>query len=335
MKRENQSAHRVVLDLLRPVPERFQVDLGARFKVRVSVETDSGCDLTGAPYELRAESGDVVATGTFPTIHAITPDSFEYDPRHGEVDTRPHVRLSIVAPRTIGEFRWKIVLLPTTVGGVDHESAELEFSLETSVHRLSLAAWDVTSPVEIAGRLRLKAGIKCSAGCKLAGELMEVVDAEGNAVGGAATGEAPLSRTEALYWTEFDLAAPSNAGTNLWSVRFLETGSSLPHTPPTPTRFSFVASESAEHDVEIELVEEKTGTPIEGARLRFGPYHVGTDEFGRARLRLPNGEFKVSVYKKNHKASQQTVAVTGDLDLKLRAELVPEKDPYEHYWKQD
>jgi len=189
--------------------------------------------------------------------------------------------------------------------------------------------------MEIGGRLRLKAGIKCSAGCKLVGELVEVVDAEGNAVGGAATGEAPWPGTEALYWTEFDLAAPSRADTNLWSVRFLETGNRLPHTPPTPSRFSFVTRESAEHDVAIELVEEKTGTPIKGARLRFGSYHVGTDEFGRARLKLPNGEFKVSVYKKNHKAAQQTVAVTGDLDVKLRAELVPEKDPYEHYWKQD
>jgi hypothetical protein len=165
--------------------------------------------------------------------------------------------------------------------------------------------------------------------------LLEVLDSEGNAVGGAATGETPWAGTEALYWAEFDLPAPTETGAKLWSVRLVESGGGLPHAPPLPTRFSFFASENAENLVAVELVEEGTGNPIGGARLRFGPYDVGTDEFGRARLRLPNGEFKVSVYKKHHKAAQKTIAVTGNLELKLSAALVPEKDPYEHYWKQN
>ena len=76
---------------------------------------------------------------------------------------------------------WRAVLAAQEKDGVLHEATSTEFSFATKPHATSVNVWGLPSAIAAGERFRFKVGIKCSAGCKLAGRPLRVLDDEGAA----------------------------------------------------------------------------------------------------------------------------------------------------------
>lgn len=299
----------------------------------VVVETDSGCDLTGVPYLIEDEAGAVVAGGALPAIRRLTRDSEEYDPRHGPVDLRDSVAIAIPAPARIGSFDWTLTLPASVVGGIPHQPASLAFRFSTGEHSISLAVWDNPSPVAIGTPFSLKVGAKCSAGCCLTGEAIEVIDADGRVAGVGTLGDAVWPGTTSLYWASIEIAGPAGEGARRWSVGATSLPHGLPHGRPAPVTFSCVATRPAEHEVSIAVVEEESGNPVPLAQIRVGPFRAVTDAAGAVVLKLPSGDFTLRVFKENYDAPQKSLTINDDLAVLVSARALPVEEPYSRYWK--
>jgi hypothetical protein len=319
------------LDLRQPFPET--VDCGAPFTFTIAVETDSGCDLSGAPFRITNEAGETVSSGVLPHLVHVTPESSTYDPRHGPVDMRSAAEITVTAPENIGSFAWTFTLPEHVIEGIRHAEARLPLEFTTKEHATSLAVWDDPTPVTIGSKFSLKVGAKCTAGCPLWGEKIEILNAEGAVVAQAGLSEAPWQGTSGLYWTTVEAPAPAAVGQFCWSVRMSTPERGLPHGRSSPASFSFVTMNPPEHHVAIEIVEQDTGAPVPNAQVRLGPCRAATDEAGSVRFQVSGGEFRVTIWKKNHKAPERILRVDRDLALRIEAKVVPEEDPYSFYWK--
>ena len=319
------------LDLKQPFPET--VDCGAPFTFTIAVETDSGCDLAGAPFCIMGEAGETVARGGLPTIIRITPESDAYDARHGPVDMRDATEITVTAPAKIGSFAWTLTLPNHVVDGIRHGAASVTIEFTTKEHATSLAVWHNPTPVTMGTKFSFKVGAKCTAGCPLSGETIEVLDVDGAIVAQAILSEAPWQRTRGLYWTTVETPAPAALEHFHWSVRMAAPEHGLPHGKPSPASFSFVTVNPPEHQVAIEIVKQETGAPVPNAQVRLGPYRATTDEAGSVRFQLPVGEFRMTIWKENHETAEQILKVDKNLALRIEAKVVPEKDPYSFYWK--
>jgi hypothetical protein len=96
-------------------------------------------------------------------------------------------------------------------------------------HPTSVAVWGVPSPVAAASRFTATVGVKCSAGCPLAGQPVVVRDGTGRDLGRGTLGAEPVAGTRALYAAAVPLAAPSEPGVHVWTAAF--PGAADP--PPT------------------------------------------------------------------------------------------------------
>ncbi|CAM9923355.1 unnamed protein product [Chrysoparadoxa australica] len=323
--------HLVRIDVKKPLPEKL--DVGAPFVFDLVVEPKCDCDLTGIPWNVIDASGAKVAEGRLPDLHRPTPESDEYDPRHGPVDMRPSAPFILTAPATIGFHEWKL-LLPTAVkDGVAHTATDLSLSFSTRGHRLSMSVWDHPSPVAKGESFSLKIGAKCSSNCSLAGQQIKIVDAEGAVVTKSCLRDSLWTGTNALYWTEVELTAPKVEGLHRWLACADAPNSALPHDGSAKAGFSFVVTQRPKNRVSVKLTDKTTGAPVSGAHVRFGPFHCFTNNTGIAVLNLPNGNFTLIVSKPNHEVKSRHVAVTENLEMKVDVIVHPEPDPYERYWK--
>jgi len=79
-------------------------------------------------------------------------------------------------------------------------------------HEISLAVWDLPSPVVAGQRATLKVGVSCPDGCDLSGTAVDIYNETGERVGAGTLGSAPWPATTALYWAEVDLVALERDG---------------------------------------------------------------------------------------------------------------------------
>ena len=91
---------------------------------------------------------------------------------------------------------------------------------KTESHPTSIAVWGVPSPVVVSRRFAATVGVKCAAGCPLAGRQVVVRDAAGADVGHGSLGESPAPGTRALYAAEVMLEAPPEEGVHAWTAAF-------------------------------------------------------------------------------------------------------------------
>ncbi|MCW5714678.1 MAG: carboxypeptidase regulatory-like domain-containing protein [Bauldia sp.] len=303
------------------------------FALAVAIESGSGCDIAGAPFAILDETGATVTAGELPPVTRLTTDSEQYDPRHGSVDLRPSVEIMVPAPASVGSFAWTLALPSNAIDGIWHNAASLGFRFATREHLTSLAVWDNPTPLAVGSSHDIKVGAKCSAGCPLAGETVEVIDAEGAVVGRAQLGATPWPGTASLYWTSLLLRAPDQEGHYRWSARMAGPALGLPHGTPVPTAFSFVVTKRAEHQVAISVVDADSGAPVGNAQIRLGPFRAATNRAGLATIALPPGDFNLKVFKDNYEVRDQALAVSDDVNVVVAAQAIPEEDPYARYWK--
>ncbi len=229
-------------------------------------------------------------------------------------------------------------------------------------HPTSVAVWGVPSPVAAASRFTATVGVKCSAGCPLAGHLVVIRDETGRELGLGTLGTEPAAGTRALYAAAVALTAPPEPGVHAWTAAFPggaaeppAAGATAqpepapdPATEPQPTpaatpqpepaapprheaatsTFSFRAVEPPEHagTVTVTVVDGQTESPLANADVRLGLYRASTDAEGNARIEAPAGDYELYVRRPGYAPYSDPVTVTGDAALRVAAARVTDAD---------
>jgi len=196
-------------------------------------------------------------------------------------------------------------------------------------HNTSLAIWDIPCPVVMGRSSKMKVGVRCSAGCPLTGQQIEVHNETGATKATGRVGAAAWPGTSGLYWTDLDFTAPDTEGTHSWAVRFTAHELELPHEPAF-SAFSLIIVKPPEHTVTVKVTEKDTQTPVQHAEVRLGVYRAATDETGLAKVELPKGTYELNVCKIPYETFSEPVEVTEDVTLSI--DVVAAVEPQQEYW---
>jgi hypothetical protein len=211
---------------------------------------------------------------------------------------------------------------------MSHAGSSPASHLDAQPHHISLAIWDVPSPLVRQRPAKMKIGVKCSAGCRLTGQSVEILDEAGATVASGTLGQNPWHETAALYWTEIELPDPADEGTYSWSAQFTPSDTTAPHEGASLT-FSFLAVKAPEHGVLVRVIEKNTQAGIENAEVRLGVYKARSDSSGCARIEVPTGTYDLNAWKLGYQAEAKTVDVAENVTVQLEVVTVPETaDPY-------
>ena len=201
---------------------------------------------------------------------------------------------------------------------------------EIEPHKTSLAVWDVLSPVVMGRSSKMKVGAKCSAGCSLAGQEIEVHNETGVMTANGRLGAAAWPGTSGLYWTELDFIAPATDGTHSWTVRFTAEKLELPHEA-AHSNFSLMIVKPPEHTVTVKVTKQNTETPVQCADVRLGVYRASTDETGLAKVELPKGTYDLNVCHTSYETFSKPVEVIKDVTIAI--DFVVAVEPEQEYWR--
>ena len=203
-------------------------------------------------------------------------------------------------------------------------------------HPTSVAVWGVPSPVAAASPFTATVGVKCSAGCSLAGGPVVVRDGTGRDLGRGTLGAEPASGTRALYAATVILTAPPEPGVHAWTAAFAARETAQPQEatdePETPgheaaaCRFSFRTVEPPGNAVTVTVLDRDTESPLGNADVHLGVYRASTDAEGKARVEVPAGEYELYVRSPGYIPYTQPLTVTGDGALRVAAARVSDAD---------
>lgn len=196
-------------------------------------------------------------------------------------------------------------------------------------HTISLAAWDLPLPLVRGRPSTIKVGARCSMGCALAGQQVEIQNEKGATVARGRVGDAPWPGTTALYWTELDLMPPAIDGALSWTVTLAAEERELPHRGASST-VSVLAVGPPEHVVTVGVIDRETQAPVERVEVRLGVYRGVTGGDGLAKLALPSGTYDLNTWKIGYEALSQVVDVAQDLAVQV--ELLVSPESHEEYW---
>lgn len=193
-------------------------------------------------------------------------------------------------------------------------------------HEISLAVWDVSSPVVVGRRPTLKIGVSCTSGCNLSGTLVDVFNDAGERIGTGTLGSDAWPATAALYWAELDLVAPECEGELSLDINATPTS---PHEDATSI-VTFVVSRPPEYRVTFEVSEQGSGIPLADVELRIGAFRTTTNDSGRAHVDVPGGTYDVHAWKLGYDLMSRAASVTADTTLRL--EVAVTLSPEQPYW---
>jgi hypothetical protein len=304
---------RIEIELARPVAE--ELDAGAELTLTVGLKSSGFGNFAETPFEIR--DADAVRHAGLLELAG---------------EARDRATIALKAPDAVGAFAWALVIPEHARDGKNCGETSLSFSFRTRPHVTSLAAWDCPSPVVIGETFRVKVAAQCSAGCAtLPGERIVIRDAGGAEVASATLGETPWPGTDALYWSEVEVPAPSETGVHAWKVEFAADRLRLPHGAAS-FAFSAMVDRPAEHTVIVKVCAQESHAPIDDAQVRLGSHRAATDASGIARLAVPGGTHELFVWKAGFEAPTRRVEVTSDASIEVAANALPEVNP-DSYWQ--
>ncbi len=289
-----------------------EIDAGAEFTVTVRASCPDGCDLSGQGVSIRNQDGAALATA-------------ELDGFDGERCTSA---FTLQAPVEVGEHTWRAVLAAQEKDGVWHEASATDFSFKTKPHAISANVWGLPSAIAAGEPYRFKVGIKCSAGCKLTGRPLRVLDNEGAEVSAACLLDDVWPGTSALYFAEMEARAPLTIGDHEWRVECPGSEAGVPHAAGSST-FAVKVVSPPDHEVTVEAFDSETQAPIAGAHVLLHPYRALTDARGIAKVKVAKGRYKLFVSGFQYTTYEGIVDVARDVTA--RAELTSEPEGQEDY----
>ncbi len=318
-----------------------EVDADAELTLTVWVACPFGDDLTGQSVSIRDEDDNEVATAEL----AEPEDDEEDEDRHDEADEADDddedaheeydyaADIVVKAPGKPGEHTYRAVLPAVEKNGVSHEETAAKFSFTVNAHAARLNVWGMASAIVAGERFKLKVGLKCSQGCKLAGKALTVVDHEGAEVATATLVDEPWPGTTALYYAEVEVEAPGAVGDYKWELKSgaweAQSDSEFPHAAGA-FPFGVKVVGAPDYEVTVEAFDAQKHTPIKGVHVLLHPYRALTDENGVAKVKVTKGTYKLHVSGFTYVAYQNTIDVAGDVTT--RAELTAAVDDEEDHY---
>jgi hypothetical protein len=304
--------HHVVLEVCPSA--LLEAEAAAEASVTVRASCSAGCDL--GTRKIRIVGADGVV------------GEVELGPARDGVSKTTGLRFPV--PVAVGTYDWRVIFIGDGQDSARHH-AECSSPLNVSVkpHRTSLAVWDLSSPQVINQPSNLKVGVKCSAGCRLAGQEVEILSGAGTEMSRAKLGTVPWPGTEALHWAEVTLPAPEVEGIHDWAARFTPAELALPHLDASYD-LRFVAARGPEHRVTVQVIAEGTDAAVPDVVVRAGPYRASTDEAGVAELAVAGGHYKLGAWKEGYENLRKPLEINGDVTIRLA--LATAVEPEEEYW---
>jgi hypothetical protein len=290
-----------------------EVDAGAELTVTVRLSCPHGCDLRGPRVSIRAQDDTELA-------------SAKLTKRDGEAFVARAV--SLRAPLRVGAQVCRAVVAAQEHVGVLHEATSAEFSFVARAHVTSVNVWGLPSAIATGERFSFMVGIKCSAGCKLTGGRLSIVDDEGAQIRAGSLSENLWPGTRALYFAEVEAEAPMAIGDHRWQARIPSFDPGVPHAEGAIT-FTVKVVGPPDHEVTVEAFDGEKQTPIAGAHVLLHPYRARTDGSGVARLKVAKGRYQLFVSGFNYIAYENIIDVAADVTT--RAELMAEPERQEDY----
>jgi hypothetical protein len=289
------------------------VDAGADLTITVRVSCPDGCDLSGQSVSIRNQDDVELA-------HAQLSASED-----GAYVMRA---FALRAPLQAGAHIGRAVLAVHEKNGVVHQETSTKFSFTAMAHAASVNVWGLPSAIAAGGRFRFTVGIKCSAGCKLAGRPLSLFDHLGAQVGAARLGEDIWPGTGALYWAEIDAQAPLTTGDYEWQVETPGSDLGVPHAAGSRT-FTVKIVSSPDYEVTVEAIDSEKRMPITGAHVLLHPYRAATDEKGIAKVKVAKGRYKLVVSGFRYIAYHDVIDVMDNVTM--RAQLTKEPEEQDDY----
>jgi hypothetical protein len=291
----------------------IEVDAGGELTVVVRASCPDGCDLQGQGVSIRDEDGTELGAAELAAAEG------------GACATGA---IALRAPLDVGEHVWKAVLAVVEKDGVSHEETSTAFAFSTRAHVANVNVWGVPTAIAVGEPFSFKVGIKCSAGCKLAGRQVAVFDHEGAQAAAGHLRDDVWRDTSALYFVELQAEAPREKGDYRWRVEAPESESGVPHATGSST-FAVKVVAAADHEITVEAFDIEKGAPIKGAHVLLHPYRALTDDNGVAKVRVAKGTYKLFVSGFNYVAYERIIDVAGN--VAIRAELAEEPEGQEDY----
>ena len=290
------------------------VDAGAEVTITARVVCDPPCDLSGDTLAIRDADGAALAIVTFTDFDEETETS------RGSVALR--------VPESVGDYAWTAVLDTFTADDLAFDAVTVPVAVAVKAHTTKVNVWGAPTAIGLGETFRLKVGVKCTCGCSLAGQPFTIHDETGAELLAGVLGDGIWPKSDALYFTEPELVAPTGAalGKQTWSVRFA-TGTLTPPHAASSAEFGLTFVPAPEHVVTIEAIDSRNETPLAGAIVSMHPYRAVTDESGIAQLKVPKGGYTLFVSARKYVSDRANVEVTGDLrtQARLAVEVRPER----------
>lgn len=306
------TAHRISVELAEAFPQ--EIEAAADVSLRARIRCSNGCDLGRAPLRV-VSAGEVVCAG-------------ELESR-GAADFA-EATLALKAPPRVGEWTCAVVVPGLVIEGVPHAEGTLEVTSSVLPHTTSLAVWGVPSPQK-GSAFHVTVGVKCSAGCAMAGRSVEVLDEKGVLVGAGTLADGPRAGTSALYATDVKLLAPGTTGVCTRTVRFAGSEVGLPHLGASAS-FTFRSLDPPEHMVAVRLVPKGFEPRTAGIEVWIGAYRGETDALGVARVGVPKGTFELSAWRVDLEPASKHIEVTCDTTVELVIEPRRVVDEDAEHW---
>ena len=283
-----------------------EVAAGGKLALRCAVRFDPARDLRGSSVDVYDDAGGPVGKLTFTA-------------RDGAICTTD--TLAITAPATLGQHDWRAVLTGQKAGP-DAEFSQ-RFTFDVVPHKTGLLVWGAPAAIAVGSEFSVKLGLKCTAGCSMAGRKVEIVDAQGKLVASARMRRATLPGSSGLHQAEVTLRAPAEISRQVWEARFKGDRRALPHTPGAANfGLNFVAA--PEHRVTVAVLDAATRAPIRGASVVMHPFRATTGDDGIATLMVCAGDYAIKVSAARHDPVSLTATIAQD--HAATAELSPEQE---------
>jgi len=287
-----------------------EVDAGGELTVTVRAACPQGCDLAGQGVSIQDRDDTELARAELAALE---------DGAYGTS------ALVLRAPLQVGEHVWRAVLAAQEKDGVRHEQTATEFPVVVRAHAASVTVWGLPSAIAAGERFSFKVGIRCSAGCKLGGRALSVIDHAGAQVAVASLHDDVWPGTNALYFAEVQAQAPRTTGELTWQVTSPGSDEGAPHAAGAcPVALKVVAP--PDHDVTVEAIDSANQTPIKGAHVLLHPYRALTDERGVAKVKVAKGRYTLVVSGFNYIGYESILDVTRDVTARAELAVEPEEE---------
>ena len=194
---------------------------------------------------------------------------------------------------------------------------------EIQPHSTRIVVWDVPATIECGETFSVTVGLKCSFDCRPDGWMVEVRDHDGRTRASATTSKGPWRDTAGLHYALMELRAPDSEGLYTWEARAPVNATDIPHAEGV-ARFGVRAVPAPECLLTVVAVDAESQTPVEGAKVVVHPYKTSTDEHGVAKVRVPEGEYRLFVSGKNYFPFRSDYDVKSDLTIKADLAVVRE-----------